>query len=134
MNNVDTFNSTWWGDIPVGQVVLFIAGAVIIASWMVGVTIWIRKVTKPLTNFLTDWNGEPERDGVDERPGMMRRMKNVEDYMEKAPTRKEFDLLSKDVNNIGDKLRAQDNRITKNETIIELVKPYVNVELPNVSH
>ena len=134
MNNVDTFNSTWWGDIPVGQVVLFIAGAVIIASWMVGVTIWIRKVTKPLTIFLSDWNGEPERDGVDERPGMMRRMKNVEDYMEKAPTRKEFDLLSEDVNNIGDKLRAQDNRITKNETIIELVKPYVNVELPNVSH
>lgn len=42
-----------------------------------GVWRFMRKVN----NFIDDLNGEPARDGVPERPGLMRRMEAVEQTM-----------------------------------------------------
>lgn len=40
------------------------------------------KFVRRATQFLDDWFGEPERDGVDERPGVLKRLKAVEDELQ----------------------------------------------------
>lgn len=56
-------------------VLLFISG-------VLGALLVVRKVLKPfvdaLQNFLSDWNGEPERPGVDRRLGVMERFEVIE--------------------------------------------------------
>lgn len=37
------------------------------------------KLMKRLGDFFDDWHGEPERDGVPERPGVMRRLATIEE-------------------------------------------------------
>lgn len=39
------------------------------------------KVIKRTMRFLDDWNGEPQRDGVKPRPGVMARLGSVEDIV-----------------------------------------------------
>lgn len=38
-----------------------------------------RKVWRRVSQFLDDWNGEPPRRGVEARPGVMERMKALDD-------------------------------------------------------
>lgn len=52
------------------------AGALIAAAVKVG------RFVHRATQFLDDWFGEPERDGVDERPGVLKRLKAVEDQLQ----------------------------------------------------
>ncbi|MEU8055722.1 hypothetical protein [Microbispora bryophytorum] len=44
------------------------------------VVIWkFLGVLKKLSNVMDDWNGEPEREGVPGRPGVMKRLASIED-------------------------------------------------------
>ena len=52
------------------------AGALIaIGTWGLGSA---RKMHRRVTNFLDDWAGQPPRPGVDARPGVMKRLQDVE--------------------------------------------------------
>lgn len=54
--------------------VLFAAALGVILK---GVTFLIRLVRR-VHEFLDDWNGEPAREGVEERPGVMKRLATLE--------------------------------------------------------
>ena len=43
---------------------------------------YVRPFIKRIGQFLDDWNGEPARPGRDESPGVMARLKNVEETLE----------------------------------------------------
>lgn len=63
-------------------VVLLVAGAIGTVGTAVGVLVvgarWVRARWRPVAEFLEDWRGEPGRDGVDERPGVMKRLGRLE--------------------------------------------------------
>lgn len=64
--------------VTVGEVIKAVGFIVAIA----GAILYIRKLVRPtwraFSNFLEDWNGEPERPGVAGRPGVMERLEKLE--------------------------------------------------------
>lgn len=42
----------------------------------------VLKLARRVSEFLDDWNGEPERDGVEARPGVMKRLAALEELKE----------------------------------------------------
>jgi len=53
---------------------------------IVGVAVgwkFLKPPTKGLNHFLIDWNGEPARTGVEEKPGMMQRMSKADQFFDK---------------------------------------------------
>ena len=60
--------------------------AVIIAGLIVWAARWVWKILIRTLQFLHDWEGEPEREGVAARPGVMLRLHSVEDSLAKVLT------------------------------------------------
>jgi hypothetical protein len=52
-----------------------LGGIAIIAT---GFTKFVWPMMRRIRNFLSDWEGEPPRQGVEERPGVMKRLQLVE--------------------------------------------------------
>ena len=62
------------------------AVAAILAGLMVWAVRWVWKILIRTLQFLHDWEGEPEREGVAARPGVMLRLHSVEDSLAKVLT------------------------------------------------
>lgn len=55
------------------------ASAVTLTGAVVGAGGWAaRRMLRPLVQMAEDWTGEPERPGVDRRPGVMERLSRIE--------------------------------------------------------
>lgn len=65
--------------LKVGAIAAALAAILTLAGllWRGWRTLW-REVIEPFREFLSDWRGEPAREGVPERPGVMRRLERVE--------------------------------------------------------
>jgi|SRR5690606_6239788 len=61
-------------NIPGTDTILSIAGGLTTLTIFVAIWRWIRSWGKRISDFLDDWNGEPERPGVPARPGVMQRL------------------------------------------------------------
>lgn len=74
----------WISDIISVSPVL--GGFVLIVA--VGAVAWkyLRPPTKGLNHFLEDWNGDAERPGVPERPGVMQRLQDIDDSQARTAT------------------------------------------------
>ncbi|SET43644.1 hypothetical protein [Nonomuraea wenchangensis] len=57
---------------------LAIAGGLVTIATAVAVVIQIMKFLKKVSNFIDDWQGEPERPGVPGRDGVMTRLEKIE--------------------------------------------------------
>lgn len=70
-------------------------------------------IIKKITQFLDDWNGEPARDGVPERPGAMKRFQSIEEFTTKyGPI---IDRLDHEMHpNSGSSMADAVNRTEKN--------------------
>lgn len=112
----DDISTSWLGSIPVGQVVIFVVAVVGFAIWAWRVGYKLRKLSEPLSNFLRDWNGEPARPGVPERPGVMARIARIENQTRDIVARDEFEKLR--------------DKVASNTFVVDLVRPYVVVDLP----
>lgn len=62
------------------------AVAVLAAVWKTLLQPVVR-FARRLVHFVDDWFGEPERDGVPERPGVMRRLQLIDDHGERTDGR-----------------------------------------------
>jgi len=118
----DDLTNSWLGQIPVGQVIVFVI--VVVGFGTVLAALW-RKL-RPLENFFKDWNGEAARPGVDARPGVMVRLDSIEDHIEGAPTRAEVDAIAGNLADLGKQVAA-------NTVVVDLVRPHVVVDLPKVT-
>jgi len=62
----------WLADITVGQIFVVLVGiGAIVAAWR-----FVSPLAVGLKHFFEDWNGEPDRKGVDGRPGVMATLKD----------------------------------------------------------
>lgn len=66
---------------------------------------WMLRTLRKVNDFLDDWNGAPERRGVPERPGVMARLKKVEDRI--------GDVLHEVKPNSGSSMRDEVQRIAE---------------------
>lgn len=64
-------------------------------------------LARRVSNFLDDWNGEPARDGVPERPGVMKRL----DTLEKQTEAMEAELKPNHGSSIKDAVKRIDERV-----------------------
>ncbi|MBP2331230.1 hypothetical protein JOF56_011615 [Kibdelosporangium banguiense] len=69
---------TWFTNLTIGQILLFVGGLVLVVGLFAKVWKAIRPVWRGTGNFLEDWNGEPERPGVPAKPGVMERLRAIE--------------------------------------------------------
>lgn len=64
------------------DLILTIAGAIgVLAGAVSGLALggrWMIRTLRKVDRFLEDWNGEPARDGVPGRPGVMARLAHIE--------------------------------------------------------
>lgn len=58
--------------------ILAICGALVTIAAGVAVVIQASKFLKKVSNFIDDWQGEPERPGVPGRDGVMTRLEKIE--------------------------------------------------------
>jgi hypothetical protein len=58
------------------------AGAIVLFGGAIAAIVtalrWINRHARRISEFLDDWAGEPARQGVDERPGVLARLKAIE--------------------------------------------------------
>jgi hypothetical protein len=54
---------------------------VIVTGFAVFAARWVVRILLRTVQFLHDWEGEPEREGVAARPGVMLRLRSVEDSL-----------------------------------------------------
>lgn len=63
--------------------ILAICGAVTVVAAAIAVIFkgvkFVLKLARRVSEFLDDWNGEPAREGVEERPGVMKRLAALEE-------------------------------------------------------
>lgn len=115
----DDITSSWLGQIPVGQVVVF---GVIVCVFL-GMLLALWRKLRPLENFFKDWNGEEARPGVAARPGVMPRLSSIESHIADAPSRPEFDRLATSMEDLA-------GQVKENTVVIDLVRPFITVDLP----
>lgn len=60
-------------DVTIGHVVGVVTGAGIVLGGLK----WTVPYVRAWFNFLTDWRGEPERPGVERRPGVLERLEDL---------------------------------------------------------
>jgi hypothetical protein len=65
-------------DISPAWITAACAVAAIVAGLVVWAVRWVWKILVRTLQFLHDWEGEPEREGVPARPGVMLRLQKVE--------------------------------------------------------
>lgn len=65
-------------DIPADEIVTWVVICIIVLSTTIGAVRKIHPFVKKFTNFMDDWIGEPERPGVESRPGVMERLHRLE--------------------------------------------------------
>lgn len=69
----------WIASLNVGQVALYVGGVLLVIGLIAKAWKTIRPVWVGVQNFLEDWRGEPARDGVPGRDGVMKRLATIED-------------------------------------------------------
>jgi hypothetical protein len=66
----------------VRELIVTIAGSVVALAGALGAIAaggrWMLRTLRRVNEFLEDWNGEPPRAGVAERPGVMERLARIE--------------------------------------------------------
>lgn len=72
----------WLGSITVGQIV----GWLIAAGAILGGLRWLRPWADGLHAFLEDWQGTPERPGVDAVPGVMEKLRRLDAELREVKT------------------------------------------------
>ena len=72
----------WLGSITVGQVV----GWLVAAGAILGGLRWLRPWADGLHAFLEDWQGTPERPGVDAVPGVMEKLRRMDGELREVKT------------------------------------------------
>lgn len=107
------------GRVTIEQVLVVVAFVVSILA----VLMWLRKTFKPILdsirNFLSDWNGEPERPGRDRRPGVMERLDILEGHAKETTKelkpnsghslRDQIDFTRSDVKKITEKVVSDED-------------------------
>lgn len=108
------------------------------AFWVIGVVVlgglvWrVRKKTKPwlakIRTFLIDWEGEPARPeaGVAERPGMMRRVSNLETGLAKV----QQEVTPNHGSSAHDKLRRTINKV---DSKVDALFAHLGIEPPDIA-
>jgi hypothetical protein len=87
--------------------------AVLAAAWKTLIQPVIRFVRR-IVHFVDDWFGEPERDGVPERPGVMLRLKLIDDHGQRTDER--LDAIEHQLSpNSGSSLH---DKVTRIETAV----------------
>lgn len=98
---------TWWLDVFVAAGI--VAGGLGLLGMFGRVVRWMLHTWKRVTNFLDDWQGEPDRPGVPGRPGVMERLAVIEAELHPnhgASLRDVVDRLERGVRRIEDQLAA----------------------------
>lgn len=67
-------------EITIGHVLATVV--FIVAAYMF--LMYLRKLVKPIQDFLDDWNGTKPRPGVEAKPGVMERLQTLEDNTQTA--------------------------------------------------
>lgn len=96
----------WVANLNVGQVAVYVFGVLFVVGLIVKCWKTIRPVWVGVRDFLDDWRGEPERDGVKGRDGVMKRLATIED--DGASTKKRVEDIEHELHpNSGSSLRDQ---------------------------
>jgi hypothetical protein len=96
---------SWFTNLTVGGIVGWTLGVVVVVALFAKVWRAVRPVWKGIRDFLEDWRGEPERDGVPGREGVMKRLHTIE--VDSAEARAKLDEQ-------GEKLDAIDHELHPN--------------------
>jgi hypothetical protein len=92
-----------WIGTAVGAAAVLLAAAKLIRDLLSGV--------RRVSHFFDDWFGEPERDGVPERPGVMRRLEKIEYQVFPNSGNSLFDRVGQQGNAIEDLTKRIDQLI-----------------------
>ena len=74
-----------------------------------------RKIARRVSDFLDDWNGEPSRPGVPAQPGVMERIRNLDDgqlNIIDRLKRVEHEVLPNSGTSLNDKVTRIDQAMT----------------------
>lgn len=96
----------------VATVALPLAGA------LAGGARWISRRWRRIARFLDDWNGEPARPGVLERPGVMTRLARTEEWQTRTDGRLdriEVQVFPNHGNSLHDKVQAINDKMEGSE-------------------
>lgn len=69
---------SWFTNLTVGQILTFVVGFLVVVALFTRLWRAIRPMWVGVRDFLEDWRGEPERDGVPGREGVMKRLHTIE--------------------------------------------------------
>lgn len=69
---------SWFTNLTIGGILTVVIGVVIVVALFTKLWRAVRPVWKGIRDFLEDWRGEPERDGVPGREGVMKRLHTIE--------------------------------------------------------
>lgn len=94
---------------------------IIVAGFAVWAARWVVKILLRTVQFLHDWEGEPAREGVEARPGVMLRLRSVEDSL--------ATVLTEVTPNGGTSLRDMVNRTAADVAAIKDEQARVGAEL-----
>ncbi|GLZ34889.1 hypothetical protein Lesp02_70760 [Lentzea sp. NBRC 105346] len=105
----------WITSLTVGQIAVVVGGAGLVLGLIVKAWKAVRPVWVGVRDFLDDWRGEPGRDGVPERHGVMKRLATIE--ADGAATRQRVKDIEHELHpNSGSSLRDQVDGIRKQLT------------------
>ncbi len=102
---------SWLTDLTLGQIAIVVGGVVAVLGLFTKVWKTVRPVWRGVRDFLDDWRGEPARDGVPERQGVMKRLHTIETDV--AGMKPQLSAIDHEMHpNSGSSLRDQVDNIT----------------------
>jgi len=110
---------TWFTSLNLGEILVAVAGVVAVLGLFAKVWKTVRPVWRGVREFLEDWRGEPGRDGVPERQGVMKRLATIEtdgavNAKKLDETARKLDAIDHELHpNSGSSLRDQVDNITR---------------------
>jgi hypothetical protein len=95
--------------------------ALAVVGCLAAITRWGWRIARRVSHFLDDYSGQPARDGLPERPGVMARLQSVEELVAK--------VVAETTPNGGKSLRDAVNRTAADVADIRIEQARVRADL-----